>query len=421
MSKGLALEINNVEKDNDVVSRFLLEWERTNRNINRNRIISYLNDSSSWGYYLADQFLQQKEVNSEIQKQVADWFYAHLSKTNFLTAITEVPSSNGSRWHYRLLEFLIARLFQRCDFTVPEDILLDMLSFDMYGLGSGHDPNHKITLTDKILQQLGSSQQVKERVVSNLERGIISSMILQNHIALCRYLNLFEALPIIKTLLQDEHLMSSYQRQNALVTYIALGGKLNDMSFVFGQFNVADDFHWHLINEFSKQISFKKRIRELLLEKIRIGIIQSDNLTVIALLTEVGSKEGLDLLIKWIKTNNAMPDFSNSNVGVSNLQPQVVAESMIDLIRYVLTNEFTDESSNDPLSIPLSYLNSIAFEEQATYEYINAELVKLVEEYRGQKKYSIFKYYFLNLEKEYYLRKPDYTNVSEAVKAYNNG
>jgi len=126
------------------------------------------------------------ELNSEQIGFIKSFCMTNLNKVNFRTAYTQKGKGFLAKW----LAIWLWYFFRKCKFEYPEDILLDMLSFDWMEsngyVGVGY------------LEEQLDRRKIERRILDNLKDGINAERILKNHIVLCKKYNLSSSFPYLK-------------------------------------------------------------------------------------------------------------------------------------------------------------------------------------------------------------------------------
>ena len=114
-------------------------------------------------------------VISQAQKDwIADWCYSNLHNVDFKTEL--IKESNSTRASY--LAIYLWYFLRKLNLRYPEDVLLDLLSFDWV-------ENHGVHGFQYIEERL-SNVKIQARVLHNLNEGIEIDNVLSNHFDYCK-------------------------------------------------------------------------------------------------------------------------------------------------------------------------------------------------------------------------------------------
>jgi len=147
------------------------------------------NEISQWDYewvtisYIFNLLYHGSELQLS-KEQVAvikDFCLKNLKKVNFRDAL--VQKDKGTTASH--LAIMLWYFLRRFDFVYPEEVLLDMLSFDWIG-------GHQFVGID-YLENILPPAKIRDRILDNLNKGIKVSEVLKNHINYCKKHHLVKA------------------------------------------------------------------------------------------------------------------------------------------------------------------------------------------------------------------------------------
>jgi hypothetical protein len=406
------------EADNEVAIRYLncwFIWDEDLQCISQSRVVDYLRNTCDWDDYsvgvLIELFLQKQNLARPHIDKILSWCYAQLPNINFRTALIGYPDGG---WSYKPLEHRMAQVFMSFDFAIPESILLDMLSFDGQTIDNNEasEDEEGQSFFEKIITKVNDDTKVKQRLLDNLAKGLNVRVQLSNHINLCSRLQVLDAKDYLKAILQTNTILSEYELSRTLEIYIELGGCVNELTFVFEQFEPKRDLHWLLLERLAETDTIPNHIGRFLLQQTAEGVVDKTHTRLISLLVRVGRLEGLQFYVDHVKTNNQIS--SDDRLGdVKRLPAQGAAELLLGLLAYILSHDVQGDRFRDPLEVVAAYLSEAAVSQESVYCFVHGQLTVLLEANCHHPKYHTLKLSQINLEKEYYLQKTDYSTIAE--------
>lgn len=249
-----------------------------------------------WEQVSVEHIYRYMEHDAEIvltarqRDRIVEWCEAHLRTVNFRTAI--VVHEDGS-WNTSAVGTKLWFFQRRLNLHYPEDIMLDMLSyenFDQSGLKG-----------IEYFEDLLDPAAMAGRVFENLEAGIDSFYVLKNHLDYCRRQKLQEVIPFAQREI-TRPLSDSFGRHEALATLISFPNVMANLEQVLPQ--ITDSFRWPVIEELNKHGSTVaiSGLRDILAhgnddERIRAAVY----------LMEVENVEGLRYYVEQVEKTKQYP------------------------------------------------------------------------------------------------------------------
>jgi hypothetical protein len=174
-------ELRHRNKEIDVVFldsalSLLRSWGRNNKEIKKKDIQNWMNKKDRFADYrigaIYDNLTNIKEIelNTNQIKILSDWCTVNVEKVNFTKAI----KVKGESISITTKAIYLWYFYRRLNLQFPENVLLDMLSFDSYYEGDFVGIEY---LTKKL-----PKEKVERRIVKNVVTGISSVEVLKNHL-----------------------------------------------------------------------------------------------------------------------------------------------------------------------------------------------------------------------------------------------
>jgi hypothetical protein len=380
------------------------------------RAVKWSEDSERWDWYVAKRlcyFLKQKTAIPDTAITVLkNWLNKNLLVVSFKDAVTET----GSRTTVKQREALFVSIYKLVAIEIPENVMLDMLSFDFSGysnLSIETDNKESERLSSVILKRINDKNLVPIRVLSNLKEGLNASGVLENHIRLCDELKITEAAPLILDVILSNKI-ADYHTVKTIEIYLNLGGTLEMLLPILT--SEYSSFSWHY--DFAKKMlnSYKHETIEWIVKGIKTrGYSNNDYLASYSLLITQGHLDGIFHLTNWIKANKALPDRSDLR-DLRNYNPADVVPLLLDVLKDAYVNTYSQDVFR-PYSMIIDLGFSMAKQNDDLFHYIKDEFRKFISENKAM--YAEVNKLEYTIERHitnYYVNKPEQVTLEEARK-----
>ena len=387
------------------------------------RFYTRFNDPTKWRWFVVyelTQRLQNKEAIEEWHKEfLTKWCNDEIVSCNFRTAIWDNPQGSGIR--YRTRENIIAYLWSKLAFHLPENTLLDMLSFDYSGFrqsGSADAQPHK-RLSDLIIECLQNTEKVKKRILQNIGDVSIVSWVLVTNIQLCKELQITESTySILKSIMAGK--IQGYEIKIASEIYLELGGNANDLKEFVLSCDLNIDWHWDLVELIHPLFPVDTEIK---MEKWFNSTIGKETFKLRALpfLLAIGSEGAYNYLLEVISTSKRFPWGFRSNFDLSHYNPPKVIADFFELLLFSYNNDIEEDIVNDYNSEILNLIWKYALISANHFDLVKKAILKFIRQ--NSKKHKSIKnlfYWMRNLEREYYLNLGDVKDLNEVIATTEN-
>lgn len=300
-------------------------------------------------------------VNGQIVELLKLLYDERIIKVDFTTAIKQnTDSVTISSW-----ENLLSQVFYKYGFATDSKILTDMFCIDMEGLRNfkalKYDTSRKLSLSEKILDHLTpiEQQEAAKAILRRLQAGIHNEIILENHLALCRELKIYESSEVILSLLLNGHIPPYYMYEAAEI-FVYLGGDWSQIVPVFEGFQQYDT------TDYLQFISKLKDAYPTLIIKCLIKAITTSEsrlerrLDYAQLLMELGSNEGFYFVTELLRRNEPLPLGPSRQFQLQKLDTSLMLAELTSLVPLLFEEEKNDFHVKEPKSLFVELLSSIA-------------------------------------------------------------
>ncbi|MFH1703029.1 MAG: hypothetical protein ABIB41_06320 [Nitrospirota bacterium] len=134
------------------------------------------------------------ELLGKQKSLIEEFCFKNLEKANFKNALKQEDKTTTAN----TLAIILWYFMRKFDFDYPKEILLDMLSFDWI------DGNKHVGI-DYLINRL-SHEEVKKRILINLEEEISVNQVLKNHISYCKEYHIIGARDPLHKIVKDSRI-----------------------------------------------------------------------------------------------------------------------------------------------------------------------------------------------------------------------
>ena len=244
-----------------------------------------------------DMSIRNEGINftQEQKRDVSEWCRSHVHDVDFRKAIFKTDK----RIHTNRTAIFLWYFLRKFDISYPENILLDMISFDCSDSGVNF-------VGIEYLEKRLPSREMKKRILENLDDGIESDLILKNHILYCKNHRIKQILQFTSDIIIDAN-RDHETRKIALDTTSEMSETLSELEVILT--DIKDDFKWEVLETL---IGKNKNCEDFLLNIYNNGDI-NDKLKASVYLMRLQNIKGLEFFIEWIKENEKYPWFINGS------------------------------------------------------------------------------------------------------------
>lgn len=403
--------------DNNIVIDTLREHVVNGKKVSLKEIEKIVNNKKSWEWFTVNKLIRYDSNDSafifspKAIKFIKGWVKSNLPNANFVTAITE--NGNGS-YHYRYLEMYIPYFVERLKIKLKTEYYLNFLLVDCYLIPHKAEPSlpasiendedefqkHK-TISKYIIASIGL-EKVKQRIVENIKKGKLISMIEKNHFLLCKKHKIDDCNPILlDRILSNKY--SAYEKRGLIDTFIYLNGNPKKILEMIPELD--EELKLHAL----RVLAEKKfdGVAKFCTNSLKDVIDETQKIEYINIMLKINSSAYFHYFKEWVIQNQTLPDrpISTEDLTLHNLS------DILDVYEMSLTkppkNRFwMDGSEYLTAIVELGSKNSEAY-----------SLVKgRIEVWINQRKENSYLHYQLQkLELQYYANRQGSMTIQEAI------
>jgi predicted NACHT family NTPase len=364
-------------------------------------------NEANWDWFciseLYKRFESDKEILTNEQKNwIIRWCYSNFNKVDFKNALIKKPDNQISTSNLAIYLWYFLR---KLDLEYPNNVLLDMLSFDWI---DGHQMAGIGYLEEKL-----NKADVTERILKNLSDGIQIDDVLVNHFDYCKRNKIKKCLPFALKELSNTN-RSHDMRISALEAICKISQTTTDLEQILPK--ISDDFKWDVIEQLVKQNS--EHVHTVLKGILESGPEQ-EKLKAAEFLIALKDLNGLEYYVGWVKRNKKISVSLLERSPIVSIQIPEAIPQLVELLKISYDNEYED-SFPSLHNIVLNTLSAIALQSDSNYIKVKKAIKHFIKDYSTKiEGVNFLNSYLEDLERSYYLRKSEKLDIDEVVKRLN--
>ncbi|AKB48807.1 hypothetical protein MSKOL_3030 [Methanosarcina sp. Kolksee] len=375
------IELENFEDNISKLIIHLLYKIAGDKTITLEDAIEHIN-GLKWDYFVIGKVYEMSIRDESIsltpeQKQyVSEWCLSHVHDVDFKKAISKIDRRITTNRTAILLWYFLRKF----DISYPVNILLDMISFDSFDLGTEF-------VGIEYLERRLSPQEMKTRILENLNEGIEYDFVLENHIIFCKNHRIKQILQFTPDIINDENRAYS-TRKLALDITTEMSEDLNELEVILTK--ISDAFKWEILKTL---IDNNKNCEAFLLNTYNNGD-ENDKLQSSAYLMKSQNIKGLQFLIEWIKENEKYPWFIGESP-LRSLHGFIFVPDLLKLLKMSYQENISQDSFHSLHNDVLEALSRIAMDSESNYYSIKMCIEGFITENKSTMKNIHFLYSYL--------------------------
>jgi class 3 adenylate cyclase len=342
-----------------------------------------------------DKTITLTEDQSEI---VAQWCYAHLDDVNFRIAlITKSPTGGSTSWPAIFLWFFMRRL----NLQYPENVLLDMLSFDWI-------EDHQWVGIEYLEIQL-SQQKIAGRILENLEAGIENDDVLENHLKYCRRHSIREAVPF--ALREVVNPTRRTEVRNLALEAVAGLSEASTLRQVLPE--IQDNFRWSVVD---KLIELDSSLSHDFLHLTLDQGDESAKFKAAVRLMALQDLRGLSFYVAWIKDHKEFHEDDQTGRALRKLRSPDSVPLLMELLEVSYDSDVKQDIFHTLNRTVLDALNAVALLSDENYRLVRRSITEFINQHISRVNNVNFLYQYLeSLERSFYINKSSRITLPEVI------
>lgn len=323
--------------DANVISSFIVHQIQNKKPVTLSHCLRAVAKQEYFDYFRMHELLHypllDKSEGAPLRQLLKQLYDERIVKANFVSAVKQ----EGGTIHISNWELLLSQVFSKYEFATDPWILMDMLCMDLEGISNFRNDHfitdHKRSLSEIILEHLTpeQQQQAADVVLQRLQNGIDVEAVMENHLALCRRLGIYEARDIIFSLLLKKRIQS-YHVFIAAEIFVELGGEWSELLPVLEAF---DQFDAHAYYQLVLKLKDEHPdvVVASLLRAIRDGSVSMERrMNCSQILMELGRMEGFYFFAECLRNDTLVSSGPPRRFNVQKLETHAMLEDLSGLI-----------------------------------------------------------------------------------------
>jgi hypothetical protein len=360
----------------------------------------------SYQVYLIHQFLSNKrgvEVSEAQIGWIRAWCLRSLDNVNFKTAI----KVKGETISINNIASYIWFFTKKFDLALPKNVMLDMLSFFNY-----ESFDHSNIETSEgfsfILDKL-TEDEVKDRIIENLQIGIEDSRVLKNHVIYALRQNLNEVYPIIlKEIINVKR--SDYWRRQVLDLYYDTTRNHEELKTIILE---ADDLiKWAIIDKImdANDVKFSSKY---LLKIVNSNNDIPDRIKASEYLIKLQNLDGLNFFTNWIINNSESPINDLRLGAIDSLNTIKALPDLLRLLEVSYVREIKEDEFQTLNYVLQNAFQRIALINESNFLKVKKSLAKFIKSNSILKNVNYLIRLIERIEEQYFLNKSQSYTISQ--------
>lgn len=359
---------------------------RVSRDLADKLVGEYWEGYSIWEIY---EYLEQNEELTPTPEQrahIVGWCEAKLHSVNFRTAIT--VNQNRS-WTVDPVATCLRFFQRRFDLAYPEDVMLDMISFE----SSDASGSEGLAFYEGRLDETAMT----ERIMENLAEGIDQDDVLKNHLDYCRRHDVEEVIPFALRMVVGPG-GDSFRRHVALETVCAFPDARENLEQALPQ--IADSFKWGVVQ---KLTTLGSEICADFLREILARGDEGEQLRAAKYLMEAQDLEALAYYVGHVEETRQYHFGFTDASPFRNFRSAEALPLFFRLLKLSYDERFNQGDVNYLQNSVLEALNQMALESRQNYQLVRDALSDFIGENEAEiEGVKYLRRYISRLERLYY-------------------
>lgn len=403
----------------DLPYKYLEKYYRNNEKIDTNNIFNEIESDEDWTWYVINQLdrrlnIKEEELPLKHIEFIKEWCYSLLPSLNFNT----VRFLENGQEYYRTPEYKFAYFFQKIDLVVPQETMLDMISFDKSGIQeieySDAKPKRVKSISDIVIEKVGNESIIKRRILENLQNNVLVPGVLPNHFRICRKLKITEATPYLLQAIKKE-ILSDYTEKVAIEIYLELKGSITDFAFKLSNFNVQSYSDWFVLEKLSTHNKYLPKTNNILENCLTEELSEDNRFKVMNQLILNSHFLGLKELRNYVKEKGDV--FHEKKDWITSIAKIPFNNSfsiLIELLHLAVANRKKKKEGfyrGDLDTLIFEIFKKYSLNNESYFNQIREMANKYVE--KGNDVFWSLNKKFREFEEDYYMNKIDISTISQ--------
>ncbi|GAA4461801.1 hypothetical protein GCM10023093_07190 [Nemorincola caseinilytica] len=336
--------------DSTFISNFLLRFEYDKKEISLSDCLNVVEKDGWFECFRAKQIYRYHFPTEEsiaiLSPFLKNYYSQEIQVTNFVNAIRQ----NGNTYSMDKKANFLKEIFVKFKYETAQENLLKMLWVIWDGFHhlkrNNYGTNQNTTLSELIIENVVSKEQLIETIISNLKSDIQADRVIASHLELCRHLEINEVTEFIL----DERIFSrfaDYEQTHIVEIFTQLGGDEQKLLELFRKLGTVGEKNVVLYLDLSKRLLQKNKIEivnSLLGTLSNLALDDSRRLEVSIRLISAGQEVGFAFFVDGIVQGKIWLEHFHRSLSLLNIPAKLVLKEMQRIIHHILDKSEPIES-----------------------------------------------------------------------------
>ncbi|MQR85559.1 hypothetical protein GFV16_06345 [Bacillus megaterium] len=365
--------------------------------------------------YLNDRYDKKLiELSDDQRSFIEQWCYKTLKNANYKQALIqyEIQDYDNSYQYVIYCDEIYICLWyflKEFDLEYPNDVLLDMLSFDWF------------TSTEKVyyrgieyLELLLDEEQIYERIWDNIENGIKIDRVLKNHLHFCYRHKIVEIVPYALTMLKEPKNSISVCKE-ALKIIIEFSKEYEGLANCLP--HIKNNFKWKVI-ECLFELEQGYRCLDFLLYELKNSDDYSDKLRAASYLIYLNRQEGLKFFVKWLELNNELPQeyIFNTREIFKSIKSDIFLPYLFQALKLTYLNRLNSYANTELKEQIQECIVTIGIKNKTNFFLVKSIIESIIKEYCNLEEVPSLNTLIEILEKQFILSQNVENDIDTTIK-----
>jgi hypothetical protein len=389
--------------------RLLRSLTDKNRKINQEEALKWFENDDYVEWFqisLIYQYLSRNEglqISEEQINWINDWSLKNLENVNFKEALTQKENGSTSS-DYRAI--YLSYFLRKFDFSYPDNVLLDMISFD-------HMKDFGWVGIDYLKEKL-DSESIRKRIIQNLREGINVVPVLINHVDYVIENKIEDLYPIIHREILNEKL-DDHDRRTILDKYFESTEDIKGLKEILS--NSDESIRWEIVKKLYEEQDFDY-LESYLLNIIHSDFDEEEKIKAAEFLVRLNNMEGLKYYSTWLTrdwlTRDKPSEYNYSKTEcLCKLRNKEAIPYLLDLLKQSYEMKIHHDGINYLRNGVLDGFNRIALKSDENFEKVVASLRGFMEEHKETKNVKYLLHTIERMEQKFYMDKAQSYSIKE--------
>lgn len=381
-----------------------------NETVSYEKVIKAI-ESWDWEFFSISKLYEILSSSAEVTltheqvQWISNWCIKNVVSFDFKAACKRNENGGFTTSNMAIIFWYFLR---RYNLEFPENVLLDMISFDwiegsqMYGI--------------KYLEQYIDIETMSERVWENLQNGIGVDDILENHLDFCKRHSIIDVLPYALQTITDSS-RGMLTRTTALETFIVLTSNMDVL--ITNLPDIKDNFKWEVLSALFEK-GFGLECEEFLMSILRESQLEEEQLKSLTFLIRLQNIEALTFYLDWVDRQVKSKKLIEETIPLNSLKVIEALPYLIKLLYLTYDDDFRQDDFERVDTEIRDAITNIALQSIENFKVVKLELECFIRDNSHLKFINFLNVFIEELEASHYVTLKSGRDINEVIQRLNS-